>query len=175
MSDELRKPGLTIGSLLLLVLAFGLLAAVLFPVYRRAVHTTTLRRTMADIGVWNQAIADFAADHQIPPTNPNGEISFKKPIIEEVRPYLPRIRTADWWGTHYRIWIGPSIDEYGLRATSPNDVLIVSTGKKGIRELWRYDPIRPEGGFFALDELQDFEKDLVVWNRKPLRWPKDQP
>jgi len=170
---ENRAAGLTVGRRLLLTAVLGLVLALLVPLYRRVSHVSALRRTIADMRVWQEAIAAYKADHGALPSNPRGEITFGKKIVRELRPYFARIRTADWWGCHYGIWLGPGIHEYGLESSSAEDVLIVSTGRRGVREAWRFDPDDPAAGFFDLDTIEDFEKDLVVWNGRPVRWPKD--
>jgi len=163
---------MTVGRLLLAGLVLGLAVTALVVVYRRVSFVSALHRTIADIRVWERAIAAFKAEHGVLPSNPRGEITFGKKIIWELRPYFERIRTADWWGCHYLIWIGGGIDEYGLRSSSDEDVLIVSAGRKGGREPWRFDRSDPGAGFFDLDRFDDFDKDLVVWNGRPVRWPK---
>lgn len=166
--------GLTVGALLLIAIGLGLLGAFLGPLHLKARDLAAQRRTMADIRVWAKALSAYIADHGAAPPNPNGEINFKKPLTRELVPYLVRVRTNDWFNNKYLIWTGPGQEEYGLSLASSADFLIVSKGKGGVRENWRYDPAHPEAGLFAGRGSADFEHDLVFWNGRPIRWPRDR-
>jgi type II secretory pathway pseudopilin PulG len=168
-----RRPrrGFTFISLLLCVSAGGLLLALLFPIFEHARDTATLRATLADMNMWRGAMERYISDHGAAPTNPNGKIRYKKPILREMLPYLDRVRSADWWGGNYWIWTGAGTNEYGLRSTGPADYLIVSLGKGCLRENWRFDPAHPRAGYFEICEPSDFEKDIVLWNGLFVRYP----
>jgi type II secretory pathway pseudopilin PulG len=167
--------GLTLGGLGLIVTAGAVLTAAVLPIYRRAYDRTTQRSTIADMRVWARAIEAYAADHGEAPPNPNGDITYKKPIVAALLPYLGRLRTADWWGFHYLIWTGSGPAVSGLELTGPRDYVIVSRGKGGLRESWRYDATAPEAGRYEARKPADFEKDLVLWNGRPVRWPRGRP
>jgi hypothetical protein len=122
--------------------------------------------------MWSRAIERYAIDHGAAPTNPNGRLTYKKPILLELLPYLERVRITDLWGFSYWIWTGPGIDEFGIRTTGPEDFLIVSMGKKEWRESWTFDPRRPQAGLFEIRDEEDFNKDVVLWNGRFVRGPK---
>jgi hypothetical protein len=166
--------GLTVTALLFIIAALGLAVAALLPIYKHAVDMAALRSTMADMQVWAKAIEAYAEDHGAAPPNPNGELTFKKPIVTALQPYLDRLRTADWWGSRYLIWTGPGVEEAGLTLTSPREAVILSRGKGGQRELWRYDPSSPDAGLYEIRGPEDFANDLILWNGRPVRWPKDR-
>ena len=168
-----RRPrrGFTFVSLLLCVSAGGILLALLFPVYERARDTATLRQTLSDMAMWRDAMERYVSDHGAAPTNPNGKVRYKKPILREMLPYLDRVRSADWWGGNYWIWTGAGTQEYGLSLTRPTDYLIVSLGKGCIRENWRFDPVHPRAGYFEINGPSDFEKDVILWNGRFVRTP----
>jgi hypothetical protein len=48
----------------------------------------------------------------------------------------------DLWGFSYWIWTRAGIDEYGIKTTGAEDFIIVSLGKKEIRENGTDDPRR---------------------------------
>jgi type II secretory pathway pseudopilin PulG len=166
------RRGFTLPGLLLGLTSAGLLVMLFIPLYRNAKNTATLRATMMDIEMWSRAIGRYAIDHGAAPTNPNGRITYKKPILRELLPYLERVRITDLWGFSYWIWTGPGIDEFGIRTTGPEDFLIVSMGKKERRESWTFDPRRPQAGFFEIRHEEDFNKDVVLWNGRFVRGPK---
>jgi len=163
--------GFAVWEFILLLAAAGLLLVFLIPVYRNAKNTVTLRATIADMRMWGKAIKAYESDFGAPPTNPNGRIHYKKPILRELMPYFERVRVSDLWGTPYRIWIGPGIEKYGIKTTGPGDILIVSLGKEGNQESWSYDPERPQAGLYELRGPEDFEKDIVIWNGRMVRGP----
>jgi hypothetical protein len=166
------RQGARVLSLLCLVAAGVAGVLVLYPAAERAYAAATRRSTMADMRIWAKAIESYIADHGAAPPNPNGEVTFKKPLVAALLPYLERLRTADWWGFHYLIWTGGGGFESGLARTSPRDYVILSRGKGGQREAWRYDPADPEAGLYETRALDDFENDLILWNGRPVRWPK---
>lgn len=163
--------GFAVWEFLLLLAAAGLLLVFLVPIYRSAKNTVTLRATIADMRMWDKAIKAYESDFGVAPTNPNGRIHYKKPILRELMPYFERVRVSDLWGSPYRIWIGPGIEKYGIKTTGPGDILIVSLGKEGNQENWSYDPERPQAGLYALRGPEDFEKDIVLWNGRMVRGP----
>jgi len=165
------EAGFTLLGLLLSFAMCGLFALLCLPVYMKARDTATLRSTMADMHMWAEAIQDYTSDFGTPPSNPNGRLHFKKQILRDLLPYLRQVRIIDWWCNSYWIWIGPGIHEYGIATTGTDDFIIASFGERGVRENWTFDPLRPEDGLFRIRNLEDFERDIVLWNGKFLRGP----
>ncbi len=158
-------------------LILGLAAAALFlagsiPFYLRAKDWATDRSTMADMRMVERAILRFVEATGKAPTSPNGVVQYQKPFFRELLPFLDFVRPVDWWGYNYWIWTGAGVHEYGIATTGPGDYLIVSTGRRGGRESWVYDPARPEAGLFTPRRAADFDKDMVLWNGKFVRAPK---
>ena len=166
------RRGFTLPGLVLGLASAGLLVTLFIPLYRNAKNTATLRATMTDMEMWSRAIERYAIDHGAAPTNPNGRLTYKKPILRELLPYLERVRITDPWGFGYWIWTKAGIDEFGIRTTGPGDFLIVSMGKKERREGWTFDPQRPRSGLFEVRQAEDFEKNIVLWNGRIVRGPK---
>jgi type II secretory pathway pseudopilin PulG len=165
--------GFTILELGLGLAAVGLLLTLWIPLYEKAKNTATLRATMAEMQMWARGISDYIEDFGLAPTNPNGKISYKKPIVREMLPYLERVRTTDWWGFSYRIWTGKGIDKCGIRTTGAQDFIILSVGKEGIPENWTFDPNEPQAGFYEIRNIEDFEKDLILWDGRFVRCPRE--
>ena len=147
----------------------ALLATLFIPLYQNAKNTATLQATMRDMEMWARAIERYTIDHGAAPTNPNGRLTYKKPILQELLPYLERVCIADLWGFDYWIWTGPGIDEFGIRTTGPKDFLVVSMGKKEWRDGWTFDPLRPQAGLFEVRREEDFNKSVVLWNGRFVR------
>ena len=165
------RRGFTLAGLLVGLASAGVLATLCLPLYRNAKNTATLRATMADMEMWARAIERFTLDHGAAPTNPGGKLTYKKPILRELMPYLDRVRITDLWGYSYWIWTGAGIEKFGIKTTGAGDFLIVSMGKKERPEAWRFDPGRPQAGLFPVREPEDFEKGIVLWNGRFVRGP----
>jgi len=172
MGQQPPRPGP--AAVLLAGLAAAGTAAVFLvgPSIGRVYDRATRRSTMADMRVWDRALAAYISDHGAAPPSPNGEVTFKKPLVSLLMPYLDRVRTADWWGFRYLVWTGEGGEESGLPRTSPRDYIIISRGKGGQREAWRFDPAAPEAGLFDAGTEDGCEYDLILWNGREVRWPK---
>jgi hypothetical protein len=166
------RDGISVGTSILFLATAILLLFLLLPLYEKAKNTATLRATLADMHMWEMAIKGYISDFGSAPANPNGKINYKKPILRELMPYLKRIRIYDWWGFGYWIWTGANVDKYGIRTTGPGDFIVVSLGKKGIRDNWKFDPQLPQDGLFECRSPEDFEKDIVLWNGRFVRGPR---
>ncbi len=163
---------MTAGELVFAVAAAALILAVLIPLYLRAKDWATDRSTMADMRMFERAILRYIEAVGKAPTNPNGVVQYQKPFFRELLPYLDFVRPVDWWGYNYWIWTGAGAREYGITTSGRSDYLIVSTGRRGGRESWTYDPERPEAGFFTPRTAKDFDRDMVLWNGRFIRAPK---
>ncbi len=50
--------------------------------------------------------------------------------------------------------------------------MVVSLGRDGKKEDFEFDIENPSAGFYELKDIDDFDKDLVMWNGAWLRAPK---
>jgi len=169
-----EEKGFTIGESLLLLIVISILISLFVPFFIRAKEKATQKSTMVDMQMWAEAIACYIADYSVAPPNPNGLINYKKALVKEVLPYAKAIRIVDWWGDPYLIWTGKGIEQYGIKTGNEKEFIIASLGKEGIKENWKYDSKNPQSGFFEVREFEDFEKDLVFWNNKFIRCPREK-
>jgi len=165
--------GFTISEFLVSLIFIAIIIALLIPLFTVARERATQKSTLLDMQKWAEAISSYIADHSIVPTNPYGRLNHKKEIIGELSPYLEIIRNVDWWGYPYRIWTGKGVTQYGITTEDEKEFIIASVGRKGYMEGWRYNPENPKQGFFVVNKLEDFEKDLVIWNNRFIRCPKN--
>ncbi len=161
-----------VWELIVALVILGLLLAVLIPLYLNAKQRATQRSTMADMRMWGEAVALYIEENSVAPPSPRGMLNYKKTIIKELTPYLKAIRVVDWWGHFFYLWTREGDNWYGIPTTTDKDFIIASRGKEGLQEGWRYEPENPESGYFELKKYKDFEKDLVLWNKKFVRCPK---
>lgn len=167
-----EAPGFTIGEFLVSLIFLAIIIVLLIPLFTTARERATQKSTLLDMQKWAEAINSYIADYSVAPTNPQGRLNYKKEIIRELAPYLETIRNVDWWGYPYRIWTGKGLKRYGITTKDEKEFIIASVGRKGYMENWRFDPKNPEQGFFQVDKLEDYEKDLVLWNNRFIRSPK---
>ncbi|UCC38401.1 MAG: hypothetical protein JSV96_11235 [Candidatus Aminicenantes bacterium] len=172
ISTRMEKKGFTIGEFLVSLIFIATIIALLIPLFTTARERAAQKSTMLDMQNWSEAINSYIVDHLKPPTNPQGRLNYKKAIIRELSPYLKIIRNVDWWGYPYRIWTGKGVIQYGITTKDKKEFIIASFGRKGFMEGWRFDPKSPEQGLFHVDKLEDYEKDIVLWNNKFIRFPK---
>jgi len=174
MNNIRRIKGFTVGEFVLSLVLLSLLIALLIPLFFRARDKATLKSTMADMKNWRKAIVSYIADHSVAPTNPQGIMDYKKPILKELSPYFNSFSVFDWWGYPFRIWIGKGFTQYEITTIDDKDFVVASFGKYGIQDGWKYDPKNPESGFFELKKKEDFNKDIILWNNKFIRCPKSK-
>ena len=167
-----QSRGFTVGHLILTIAFFFILVLAGIPFYKKAKERATQVSTMSDMRMWGRAFSSYFEDKGKAPTNPRGALNYKKPIIMELSPYLEAIRILDWWGFTFWIWTGAGNTAYGITTQKKKDFLLVSTGKAGLRENWKYDPQKPEAGFFKVSDIIDFDNDLIMWNNTFIRCPK---
>jgi len=171
-SNHKTPKGIAIYEIILLILLLAVIAFLTVPIYSRAVQTATQKCTLRDMVRWSNAITSYISDNGVPPSNPAGRLTFKKLFIAQLAPYLELLRISDWWGNSYRIYIGRASNGYGITIQSDYDFCLVSFGKKGIKENWTYDETSPLKGLYKVNTIEDFEKDLVIYNGRLVRGPE---
>jgi len=168
-----QKKAFTLIELLLSLVFLSIITALLVPLITTARERATQKSTLLDMQKWAEAMNSYIVDHSKAPTNPQGRLKYKKAIIDELSPYLNNISIVDWWGYPYRIWTGEGVTQYGITIEDEKEFIIASVGRKGYMENWRFDPKNPKQGFFIVNNLEDYEKDLVIWSNRFIRSPKN--
>jgi prepilin-type N-terminal cleavage/methylation domain-containing protein len=168
-----QKRGFTLIEFLLSLVFLSIITALLVPLMTTARERATQKSTLLDMQKWAEAMGSYVADYSRAPTSPQGRLDYKKAILDELSPYLSPVSIVDWWGYPYRIWTGKGITRYGITTGNEKEFIIASFGRKGYMERWRYDPKNPEQGLFFVNSLEDYEKDLVIWNNRFIRFPKN--
>ena len=173
ISILIKTKGFTVGEFLVSLIFIAIIIALLIPLFTTARERAAQKSTLLDMQKWAEAMSSYIADYSIAPTNPQGRLNYEKAILDELSPYSNIISIVDWWGYPYRIWTGKGITRYGITTEDEKEFIIASVGRKGYLENWRFDPKSPEQGFFFVNKIEDFEKDLVIWNNRFIRCPKN--
>ena len=167
-----KDKGIVIYEAIIILVLTGLLIINIIPSYKKAENRAAQKSTMKDMTTWSRAIEDYFVDHHAAPANPNGALLIKKQFIIDIAPYMKYLRFLDWWGNRLSIWIGCNNPKYGIYLSKPTDFIIASFGRDGIKELWKFNPSFPLQGLYKVKKLEDFNKDIVLFNGKFIRCPR---
>ncbi|UCE39886.1 MAG: hypothetical protein JSV17_10390 [Candidatus Aminicenantes bacterium] len=130
--------------------------------------------SMKEASYINQAMTDYMTDFGAPPKQA-GTYTRGGEFNEALSPfYIKELPISDDWEGNYRIYSGKACNGVydGIEDCTERDILIVSYGRDGKKENWRYDPKKPEAGLYELKSEKDYDKDLVIWNGKWIRAPQ---
>mgnify|MGYP001100240898 CR=1 FL=1 len=129
--------------------------------------------TMKDIATINTALNDYSTDHKVPPKQA-GIYDLNSEIYKALVPYYVKVLPSrDKWENNFMVYCGIACNGIyaGIAGCDADDILIASFGRDGKKENWKYDPKNPKAGIFELKGLDDFDKDLIIWNGSWLRAP----
>lgn len=130
--------------------------------------------SMKDISLINQAIADYKTDNGIPPKQV-GTYDKQGEFNKALSPfYIEVLPDKDNWGNGLRVYTGKACNNVydGIKGCTDKDYIVISFGRGGKKENWKYNPKNPEAGLYELKSDKDYDKDLVMWNGKWIRAPK---
>jgi len=132
------------------------------------------RNSMLDIVTIATALADYVTDNGIAPEQAGAldeNIEFYKTLAPF---YVRNLPIYDGWGNTIRVYCGEACNGIysGITGCISDDFVIVSYGRDGKKEDWEYNPQNREAGYYVLETLDDFDKDIVSWNGAWIRAPK---
>jgi hypothetical protein len=133
-------------------------------------------KSMKAIEHINLAISDYVTDHGAPPEQA-GIYDKHGSFYKALSPfYVKTLHVKDTWGTNLQVYSGKACNGVygGIKGCTEKDVIIVSFGRDGKKENWKYDSKNPEAGIYELKSLDAFDLDLVMLNGKWIRAPKDR-
>lgn len=131
------------------------------------------RISMKEITVVCTALADYITDFGIAPKQ-DGTYDENIELCKALAPfYVRNLPVYDGWGNAYLVYCGEACNgKYGIFGSGPDNFLVLSYGRDRMKEDWRFDPGNPEAGLYELNNLDDFDKDLIIWNGSWIRAPK---
>jgi len=131
------------------------------------------KNSIKDIVSIATALADYITDRGAVPQQ-NGACDENFEFYRTLAPYYIRnLPVYDGWGNSYRVYCGEACNgKYGISGCGANDFVVVSYGRDGKKEDWVFDPSNPEAGLYELETLDDFDKDIIIWNEAWIRAPK---
>ena len=122
----------------------------------------------------NQAMTDYMTDSGVPPKQ-SGTYTRGSEFNEALSPfYIKVLPISDSWEGNYRIYTGKACNGVydGIEGCTDKDIVIVSYGRDGKKENWKYNSKKPEAGLYEIKSDKDYDKDLVIWNGNWIRAPQ---
>lgn len=173
-----KSKGFTLIELIIVVSIIGILLALITPNVIQKIQNGKQIGTMADINTIAKACLEYVAENdeapaagkQAGPLTPGND--FIKAITEK---YLTICPVKDHWGNPYSIYSGSAVAQLGgftAETVGKGDFIIISYGRYGADEGFTFNPDNPEGGFFKVSTMADFQKDLINWNGTWIRAPR---
>ena len=163
-----------VSAVFVFIIILGIVAALFIPNFLTATQKAKHKSTMAEIAVISTAIASYLIDNGTVPTQ-DGEYDTGSNFYDALSPtYVVDLPIYDPWGNNVLVFCGAACDgKYGITSSRMDDFLVVSLGQDGIMEDWEFDENAPESGLFVLTGMDDFNKDIVMWNGSWIRATRD--
>lgn len=171
-----RTGGFTLIELLIVVAIIAILAGILIPVFQGAMQKAKQKSTMVDINNFAKAITSYITDVGSAPTSPGGAVDAGSAFFSQLIPFqYVTLPTRDQWSTPFQVWTGTDIaGHFGIAVDElgRDDFVIQSFGRDGLDEGYAYDRTNPGNGFYILQTMEDFNKDLILWDGNWIRAPR---
>jgi uncharacterized protein YozE (UPF0346 family) len=128
---------------------------------------------MKDISEIATALADYITDNGVLPKQ-DGTYDENSEFYKALSPFYVRVLPIeDTWGNNYRVYCGEACNgKYGISRCGAEDFVVVSYGRDGKKEDFEFDSSDPGAGIYYLESVDDFDKDLIMWNGSWVRAPR---
>jgi len=157
--------GFTLIELLIVVAILGILAALLIPNAITAIQKAKQKSTMKDVIVISTALADYLTDNGIAPIQAGTYVAGSD-FYKSVSPFYIKIMPVnDQWGNDFNIWCNTATSGYTNVTGANGDFVVSSFGRDKVQQTdTGFSANTPEDGLYIVNEMSDFDNDLVAWN-----------
>jgi len=160
--------GFTLIELLVVVIILAILMLILVPIFQSAIQKTKQKTTMSDMSELAKSIMSYITDTGSAPTSPDGALEPDSQLVADLTPMQKiSFSTRDNWGTPYRVWTGLNVTGvFGIDSAEVgrDDFIIQSLGRDAQDEGFSYDPTDSSNNFYVIQDMNDFSRDLILWN-----------
>jgi hypothetical protein len=129
--------------------------------------------SMKDIGTISMALSDYAADHGAPPKQ-SGAFDKNSTFYKALVPFYIKVLPGhDGWGNGFLVYSGKACNGVyeGIKGCTAKDFIVVSFGSDRKKDNWTYNQRNPRAGLYEIDSLDDFNRDLIMWNGTWIKAP----
>jgi general secretion pathway protein G len=168
-----RQAGFTLIELLIVVAIIGILSSLLIPNVLVAIQKSKQKSCMKEIMFMATGCTDFIVDRGSWETiDQDGPLTTSGAFVDALYTYrLKQFPVHDPWGTAYNVHVGPTavagaVSGIPAEDCGWDDFLIRSFGRDADPGPTYdvYNPNDPEGGFYTLVTIADFDEDLINWS-----------
>jgi type II secretion system protein G len=165
------RKGFTLIELLIVVAIVGILAALLIPNAISAMQRAKQKGTMKEINTLSTGVMDYVTDKGFSPTN-SGVVSTTT-ITALSQLYLKAVPAFDKWGNALLMESGQAAGTSvrGCTFTGTDDFLVESLARDNADDGWAFVPATPNAGFYTINVMLDFQRDMVMWNGQWIHRP----
>jgi len=170
-----KSKGFTLIELLIVVAIIGILAALLIPNAITAMQKAKQKSCMKAILTMATGATDFITDNGTwANVAQNGDLAAQNDFVRAISPfYVKTIPVNDPWNEPYKVYVGETAVEAVLSAADATmiggeDFVIESYGRDNdagpLYQASTYTDALPEAGFYTVNDMGDFNEDLVNWS-----------
>lgn len=130
--------------------------------------------SMKDIATINVAISNYVTDFGVPPKQA-GTYDRAGGFDKTLSPfYIKILPVKDGWGNGFLVYSGKACNGVyeGIKGCKNKDYMIISFGRDGKKESWKYNNKNPDSGIYELKSDKDYDRDLIMLNGKWIRAPR---
>jgi prepilin-type N-terminal cleavage/methylation domain-containing protein len=176
MGKKDTNRGFTLIELLIVVGIIGVLVGILIPVFQGAMQKAKQKSTMVDIGNVAKAVMSYMSDMGVAPPSPEGNLTTDSEMFTALAPFhFVSFTNRDQWGREFQCWTGLGCaGHFGIDGAEvgKDDFVIQSFGRDGEDEGYTFDRTSPDNNFYVMQSMDDFNKDLILWNGNWIRAPR---